>query len=164
MVIAVRESRQNMKQEEEFRFTAEQSKNKTAYTIPLIGHAMEILMRRRSENIDTPWVFHFASKTGHLQEPKRAWARLLKAAVLDGVRIHDLRRTLASWMAITGASEYIIKGALGHKTAGQGVTGIYARLSVNPIRAAMESAVRTMLRKGGLLPEEVHVIEFKASV
>ena len=143
---------------------AEQSKNKTAYTVPIIGHAMEILMRRRGEYPDAPWVFPFASKTGHLQEPKRAWSRVLKAADLDGVRMHDLRRTLASWMAITGASEYIIKGALGHKTTGQSVTGIYARLSVDPIRAAMETAVQAMLRKGGLIEDGEYFVEFRDSV
>ncbi len=143
---------------------AEKSKNGTAYTVPIIGPAYAILSRRKVKNDGSPWVLTSHSKSGHLEEPKRAFARVIKAANLDGVRIHDLRRTLASYMAITGASEYITKGALGHKTAGHNVTGIYMRLSVDPIRAAMETAVRTMLRKGGMIPEEESIIEFKASV
>ncbi len=139
---------------------SEQSKNGTAYTVPLIGPAYAILIRRKNQTSGSPWVFTSVSESGHLQEPKRAWARVLKSSELDGLRMHDLRRTLASWMAITGASEYIIKGALGHKTAGQNVTGIYARLSVDPIRAAMEMAVRTMLRKGGVIEDSAEIIEF----
>jgi integrase len=143
---------------------AEQSKNRTAYTVPIIGPSFEILSRRKNSDSRSPWVFPSLSKSGHLQEPKRAFKRVVKASKLEDLRPHDLRRTLASWMAITGASEYVIKGALGHKTAGQSVTGIYARLSVDPIRATMETAVRAMLRKGGMISEEESVIEFKASV
>lgn len=143
---------------------ADKSKNGVSYTIPLVGAALEILERRKDTPADSPWVFPSHSKTGHLQEPKRAWASVVKASGLEGVRLHDVRRTLASWMAITGASEYIIKGALGHKTAGHSVTGIYARLSVEPVREAMDTAVRTMLRKGGLVPEDKNIVEFKASV
>jgi integrase len=143
---------------------AEQSKNKTAYTVPLVEPVVEILQHRKKVNENSPWVFPSASITGHLHEPKHAWTRLLKRAELEKLRMHDLRRTLASWMAITGASEYVIKGALGHKTAGQSVTNIYARLSIDPIRKAMETAVRTMLRKGEVIPDEENILEFKASV
>lgn len=143
---------------------AAQSKNKTAYTVPLISPALEILMRRKKGLSASPWVFPSLSESGHLQEPKRAWARVLKASELEGLRMHDLRRSLGSWMAITGASLLTISHALGHKLASLSVTAVYARANVDPIRQAMETAIRVMLRKGGMIPEEESVIEFKASV
>jgi integrase len=140
------------------------SKNKTAYTVPLISPALEILSRRKAASDNSPWVFPSPSKTGHLVEPKKAWRRILKTSGLENLRMHDLRRSLGSWMAITGASLLTISHALGHKLASLSVTAVYARANVDPIRVAMETAVRTMLRKGGMIPEEEGVIEFKTNI
>jgi integrase len=100
----------------------------------------------------------------YLQEPKKPWARILRQAGIENMRLHDLRRSLGAWMAISGASLLIISQCLGHKVASSSVTGIYARLSLEPVRQAMETAVRAMLRKGGVIPEEDTVIQFKVSV
>ena len=63
----------------------------------------------------------------------------------------------------TGSNYMTVAYALGHKLASQTVTAVYARASVEPIRQAMETAVRTMLRKGGVIPEEESIIEFKVN-
>jgi integrase len=65
-------------------------------------------------------------------------------ARLDDIRIHDLRRTMGSWQARTGASLAIIGKSLGHKS--QQATAVYARLDLDPIREAMETATAAMLR------------------
>lgn len=65
-------------------------------------------------------------------------------ARLDDIRIHDLRRTMGSWQARTGASLVIIGKSLGHKS--QQATAVYARLDLDPIREAMETATAAMLR------------------
>ena len=62
---------------------------------------------------------------------------------VPGLRIHDLRRSLGSWMAATGASLPIIGKSLGHKTTD--ATLIYARLAVDPIRDAMNRATTALL-------------------
>jgi integrase len=67
---------------------------------------------------------------------------------LKNLRIHDLRRTLGSWQAATGASLAIIGKSLGHKDVS--TTAIYARLSLDPVRQAMETATSAMLRAGGV--------------
>jgi integrase len=64
-------------------------------------------------------------------------------AQLDDIRIHDLRRTMGSWQARTGASLAIIGKSLGHKS--QQATAVYARLDLDPVRAAMETATAAML-------------------
>jgi len=98
-----------------------------------------------------------ASKTGHTVEPTKDWNTLLERAGIENFRIHDLRRTLASYMAVTGTPELIISAMLGHAAAT--VTGIYARLNVAPVRDAMETAVRYML-KHSTLDQESKIIPF----
>lgn len=57
---------------------------------------------------------------------------------LVDIRIHDIRRTVGSYQAITGASLPIIGRSLGHKS--QQATQIYSRLHLDPVRASMELA------------------------
>ena len=82
-------------------------------------------------------------------DPKKAWKALLTAAGLEDLRIHDLRRSLGSWAAIQGTSLAIIGAALGHKSTES--TRIYARLTVDPVRDAMEKATSAMVSAGGLI-------------
>jgi integrase len=59
-------------------------------------------------------------------------------AKIEDLRLHDLRRTLASYMAMDNQSLQIIGKALGHKSVAS--TQIYSRLMNDPVRKAMESA------------------------
>jgi integrase len=74
---------------------------------------------------------------------KSAWGRITKRAGLDDVRPHDLRRTLGSWQAAAGVSLPVIGKSLGHKN--QATTAIYARLNLDPVRAAVDTAAAAML-------------------
>lgn len=69
---------------------------------------------------------------------------------MNDLRIHDLRRTLGSWQAKTGASLAIIGKSLNHKN--QATTAIYARLDLDPVRASVEKATSAMM-DAGLLKE-----------
>lgn len=64
------------------------------------------------------------------------------------IRIHDLRRTLGSWQAMTGASLAIIGKSLNHKS--QQATAIYARLDIDPVRQSVTTATTAMLEAAGL--------------
>jgi len=66
---------------------------------------------------------------------------------IPDVRIHDLRRTLGSWQAITGSSLPIIGKSLNHKS--HQATLIYARLDLDPVRASVEKATSAMMIAGG---------------
>jgi integrase len=44
-----------------------------------------------------------------------AWHRILKRAALNDLRIHDLRRTVASWLVQDGASLHLVGSVLNHK-------------------------------------------------
>ncbi len=114
------------------------TKNKDSHLVPLTGPAVAIL-RRRAETKKTDWVFPGWKKESHLVEPKRVWYKLLDDAGIEDLRMHDLRRTLASYMAITNHSLPIIAKALGHKSAQ--ATQIYSRLTQDPVRNAMDLAI-----------------------
>lgn len=119
-----------------------ETKNGDSQTIPLASQAITIL-KQRHENKTNDWVFpSLTSKSGHIEEPKRAWKNLLERAEIQDLRIHDLRRTLGSWQAATGANSYIIGKSLGHKT--QQATAIYARLNIDPVRESVTRAVDSM--------------------
>jgi integrase len=119
-----------------------ETKNGESQVIPLIPQAVSIL-KARHDNKASDFVFPSdLSKAGHIEEPKKAWKRILKAAGIEDLRIHDLRRTLGSWQAATGANSYIIGKSLGHKT--QSATAIYARLNIDPVRESVERAADAM--------------------
>lgn len=122
-----------------------ETKNGTPQTVPLVGPVLEILQDRR-KNTSSFFVFPGPGKTGHLVEPKKAWARICQTAGIKGARIHDLRRTMGSWQAKTGASLPVIGKSLNHKSAS--TTSIYARLDLDPVRTAMEKAAEAMLEAG----------------
>lgn len=129
-------------------WTIPRTKNDNPHTVPLTPAALAILERRRAVNPEAVFVFESPRKPGqHLKEIKTAWKHVLETAEIENLRPHDLRRTLGSWMAITGTSLHIIGAALGHKE--HSVTGIYARLSDTAIRAAMEKAVTAILQAAG---------------
>jgi integrase len=69
-------------------------------------------------------------------------------ARLPDLRIHDLRRTLGSWQAKTGASLVIIGKSLNHKSPS--ATAIYARLDLDPVRQSVNTATAAMMEAGGL--------------
>ena len=66
----------------------------------------------------------------------------MKAGIKD-LRLHDLRRTLGSWQAATGANSYTIGKTLGHKNTQS--TAVYARLNLDPVRDSVEKATQAML-------------------
>jgi len=116
------------------------TKNGDPQTAVLTEEAVKILERRKSAS-DSKWVFPSrTSKSGHFQEPRKGWERIIKRAGLKDLRIHDLRRTCGSWMALSGASQYVISKGLGHKSPQS--TAIYARLSLDPVREFMEKSAK----------------------
>jgi integrase len=113
--------------------------------VPLHGAAIEILKARR-ERMSGFHVFPGTGRSGHLAEPKTGWARILKRAGIKDLRIHDLRRTLGSWLATQGESLLLIGKTLGHKS--QGSTATYSRLAVDPVKQAMTRAIDRMIEAG----------------
>ncbi len=123
------------------------TKNGTPQTVALSPEAIEILQNRKPEDGGV-FVFPGAGKSGHLAEPKKGWKRILERARIEDLRIHDLRRTLGSWQAKTGASLTIIGKSLNHKN--QNTTAIYARLDLDPVRDSVNKATSAILEASGI--------------
>ena len=123
------------------------TKNGTPQTVTLSPEAMDILRNRKPVEA-ARFVFPGIGKTGHLIEPKKGWNRILERSGIADLRIHDLRRTLGSWQAKTGASMAIIGKSLNHKNPN--TTAIYARLDLDPVRDSVNTATSAMMAAGGL--------------
>jgi integrase len=141
---------------EEVNFTTKEwkipkTKNGDSLTIHLPDLAMEVLEKRKFDNDQMPlkafqeqWVFpSFTSKSGHLSDPKKTWKRVLERANISDLRLHDIRRTLGSYQAISGASLQVIGKSLGHKS-GQ-ATEIYSRMNLDPVRQSVDKALNLIV-------------------
>ena len=175
-----------------WRIEAGESKSGEAMSIPLVADAVTLLRRRKAElatlvkragrhvdathmtmrqarhrvveqrraaNAET-FVFPGLGASGHLIEPKTAWARVLKRAKIENLHVHDLRRTVGSWLAGQGANAFVIGRALGHKSLA--ATQVYARLDLEPVRAAMEQVSAAFAKAGAdAKADEAKVVKIK---
>lgn len=108
-----------------------ETKNGEPHVIPLTGPAVGILQERR-RNSQSSYVFPGNGQAGHLVDPKKTWKRVLRRADITDLRIHDLRRTLGSWMGAVGATTAIIGKTLAHKSVE--ATRVYERIDIDPVR------------------------------
>jgi integrase len=118
------------------------SKNGRAITVPLTDLAVGLLRRRREE-ITGDWVFpsYPGSKDGCVREPRAAWKRILKRAGIQDLRVHDLRRSVGSWLGASGTNSYTIARALGHQSVRSGEA--YVRLGAESVRHALDTVQRS---------------------
>ncbi len=137
------------------------TKNGQPQNVILTPTAIDIL-KLREEETNGGFVFPSFSESGHITDPKKALIRVLDHAgipygrkVENGVTLHDLRRTLGSWQASTGASLTIIGKSLNHKSIS--ATQIYARVGDDPVRRSVNTATDAMLEAAGL-KEKAEVI------
>ncbi len=106
--------------------------------ISLNEQAFRILERLYETRARSLFVFP-ASKgnSGYATSEPKIWRnKVLPKAGLEGVRIHDLRHSFASFALADGASLPMIGKALGH--ANSRATERYAHLSDDPVRALSE--------------------------
>jgi integrase len=117
------------------------TKQKREHRIPLSGPARLLLAemkatadRRRGRA--SPYVFPGTSAGGCMVTLDRPWAEIRKAAGLEGVRLHDLRHSFASFLVSAGLGLPVIGELLGHSKPN--TTARYAHLFDDPLRAATE--------------------------
>lgn len=130
------------------------TKNEDCLTVPLVDDAIQILRGIKQDN-RSEFVFPSHGASGHLADPKKGWNRIKDRAGIEDLRLHDLRRTLGSWQAHTGASLPLIGKTLGHKSVT--TTAVYARLEVDPVRESMEKAVSAMRKSSETKAEVVPI-------
>ena len=105
------------------------------HLVPLSAPALEIV-RSIPRQLGNAYVF-VGNVTGRpLVNISKPWSRIRKRAGLEDVRLHDLRRTVGSWMATSGESLPLIGKVLNHSNAS--TTQVYARLAEDATRTALE--------------------------
>ncbi|MFC1660871.1 tyrosine-type recombinase/integrase [Gemmatimonadota bacterium] len=121
--------------------TVPKTKNGREHTLPLSGRAVELLRTLpRPVRPDAP-LFPGADPSEPISDFKRPWARIQGLSGLDDLTIHDLRRTVGTWLAsLAGVPVAVVAALLNHKPPGAGVTAIYAR----PMEEAMREAVEEL--------------------
>lgn len=138
--------------------SAEAAKGGRPIHVPLIPEAMAVLRQRQGNG--SPWVFPSKkAKCGHLMEP-HFWSAELREKMRElgcdlHWTIHDLRRTHASMLTAAGVPLTVVAKALGH--ANVQTTPIYARVGVETVREALESArgLLTVARSRDTAPAQI---------
>ncbi len=130
-------------------WTIPETKNGTSQTISLTATEVEILSVRRPM-VAGPYVFPGRGPSGHLMDPKKAWARLLERAGIKNCTLHDLRRNLGSWMASQNVNVALIQSALHHKDL-KTTLNVYARTAKDAERKGREVAHSAMFDAAGIL-------------
>jgi integrase len=117
------------------------SKNRREMAVPLTKAAVDVLQRRFKTRSPSRWVWPSANANeGHVVNPERPWRAFLKAAGIDRhISLHDVRRTLGSNLAKSGAPSATISKALGHVSPQS--ARAYVHLDVEPARSAIEKAL-----------------------
>ena len=86
----------------------------------------------------------------HLVNIQKPWNRVRIAAGVADVRLHDLRRTVGSWLAQAGNSLHLIGRVLNHSNAS--TTQVYARFGEDSVRTALEQHGARIMGASGLTP------------
>jgi integrase len=121
---------------------AARAKNGRTHRVPLSVLAVALLRQMPRES---PWVFpsRRGSASGHRHRPYKLLARLRRAAGIEDVRPHDLRRTAASHMTSMGIPRATVAKLLNH--ADRGVTAVYDRYGYDrEKREAVEAWARRL--------------------
>lgn len=117
--------------------------------IPLSSPALALL-REIDRQADNPYIFPGAKDGAHLVNINKPWNRVRKAAGVEDVRLHDLRRTVGSWLAQAGNSLHLIGRVLNHSN--QSTTAVYARFGEDSVRAALEQHGARIMGAAGVTP------------
>lgn len=141
-------------------WTIPDTKNGTSQTILLTPDELAILKERHDNRKSFEWVFPGPTKMDHLKDPKKGWARILKRAGISDLHLHDLRRTLGSYMAMTGASLSVIGNALNHKEVST-TRKVYAQSAWEAELAARQRAHEKMFNQPEEPANDNNVIDIK---
>ncbi len=121
--------------------------------VPLSPPALAILESIPRQEFN-PYILCGARKGRHLVNINSPWRRVRERAGVMDVRLHDLRRTVGSWLAQAGNDLHLIGKVLNHSNLS--TSAVYARFSQDIIHKALdEHGARIMEAAGKSKPAEV---------
>mgnify|MGYP002631893891 FL=1 len=115
------------------------SKNGHRRYVPLNDSALILLRRRQLEANGSQWMFANPETDKPYCNIHYSWDWSRKRAGLEGLRIHDLRHSFASFAINAGRSLYEVQQLLGHRSSM--MTQRYAHLANNTLLAATNAVV-----------------------
>jgi len=129
------------------------------HTVPLSSYAAGLL-RALTRQTNNPFVFVGHRRGAHLQGVNKAWQRIRKAAGIEHVRIHDLRRSFGSWLGDAGFTSKQIGSVLGHKS--DVTSRVYMALGAKSKRAAVD-AMQVLMANAGKPATKAEAVKLEKS-
>jgi integrase len=97
------------------RLRAAKSKNKKAWRVRLVGELLEVFRRAWANRFaECAYVFH--DRGMPIGDFKKAWRTAKRAVGLDGLLVHDLRRSCVRNLVRSGTPETVVMKIAGHAT------------------------------------------------
>jgi hypothetical protein len=118
------------------------TKNGEALLAPL-SHAAIARLKTVPQIKDNPYIICGRKAGQPMVNLAMAWKRIRTAAELPDVRIHDLRRTVGSWLVRDGASLHLVGSVLNHKD--QKTTAGYAYFQTKERHKALDKHGRNVV-------------------
>ena len=131
------------------RLPAARTKAGRKLDLPMSSFVRDLLVARRAIGDDGGWVFGANSHSGHLSEPKFAFAEVAKATGI-AVSPHDLRRTFVTVAAASGVSVWALKGLVNHALGGGDVTAGYNQLTTDDLREPAQRVCDRLIELCGI--------------
>jgi integrase len=125
------------------------TKNGEALLAPL-SHAAIARLKVVPQLQGNPYIICGRKAGQHLVNLTDAWSRIRTAAGLNDLRIHDLRRTVGSWLVRDGASLHLVGSVLNHKD--QKTTAGYAYFQTKERHKALDKHGRNVVDFATRLP------------
>jgi integrase len=125
------------------------TKNGEALLAPL-SHAAIARLKLVPRMQDNPYIICGRRSGQPLVNLNDAWNRIRATAGLDDLRIHDLRRTVGSWLVRDGASLHLVGSVLNHKD--QKTTAGYAYFQTKERHKALDKHGRNVVGFASRLP------------
>lgn len=104
--------------------------------LPLSSEAITLL-EGIPRLVNNPYILAGNKEGQHLVNINKAWGRIRARANVDDVRLHDLRRTVGSWLAQSGNTLHLVGKVLNHSNPA--TTKSYARFAQDHVREALEA-------------------------
>ena len=114
----------------------EKTKNDQRRSVPISGHALDLLKKKNKKRfLASPLIFPSSVDPSKPFDFRRPFMMALKSSQIKHLRWHDLRHTAASYMVQSGVSLKIVGEILGHRDLS--VTQRYAHLSPEHLRESI---------------------------
>jgi integrase len=123
--------------------TFTETKNDEFRSVPLEGHARELLLEHyKIRRIGTDLVFPSKKNPVVRHDFRDPWNKVLVVAEVENFRWHDLRHSCASYLAMNGVPMLTIAEILGHKTLS--MVQRYTHLSTEHLKEAVSDMNQKM--------------------